>query len=160
MSIVFDFTLSILTNPIFPFATLLLGYLIGHRLAIGRDRRKEFNSACDDFRDAFLPEMIFLKHNAKISDTGSSNNLGEFLSYGYIHRHLKAFEIFRNYLSSKERKDIDEAWEQYYHDKDNSITLYYEQFGIEGKKPTDKIESEKELVLKRIEKILKFAQHK
>jgi hypothetical protein len=152
----------------FSLGALAGGIVIGianHYLSKSRDKESretiDFNKAADEFRNAFLPELAFLKHNVVIPENERMyTTLAEYLQSGFINRHLKAFEIFRNYLSSKERKDIDKAWEQYCHDKDNSIALYYEQFEIEGKKPTDKIESEKELVLKRIEKILKFAKHK
>jgi hypothetical protein len=38
-----DFFIGILTSPAFPIFTGLIGFLLGHYLAIGRDRRKELN---------------------------------------------------------------------------------------------------------------------
>ena len=35
-----------------PIVTFLLGGLVGHRLALGRDKRKEFNEYSDPIRDA------------------------------------------------------------------------------------------------------------
>lgn len=145
------FAIKILTSPAFSLVTLLLGFLIGHRLSIGRDERQEFNNAAAFFREAFLPEITFLKHNVNIGNLGSSGDLSELLRFGYVHRHLKAFEIFRNYLSTKERTSIDKAWQKYCHHPDNPENLYFDQYSEKDMKI---------IALERIEGILKFAKHK
>ncbi len=82
------------------------------------------NNAATTFRDAFLPQLIFLKHNANIGNIGSTDELSGILQFGYIHYHLKAFEVFKNYLSAKERADIDKAWKQYCYNQDNPEILF------------------------------------
>ena len=136
--------IEIFTSPVFHLVTLLLGFLIGHRLAIGRDKRNDFNKAATIFREAFLPEIIFLRHNANITGSSSSNSVGESLSFGYLHRHLQAFEIFRCYLSAKERAGIDKAWQKYCYDANNWETLCFNKYS-------------RKVALERIEAILKFA---
>jgi len=123
-------------------------HLIGesHQNAIKLIQRQEFNKAATEFRNAFYPELIFLKHNARIDGCGSSDDLGEFLRFGYLHRHLKAFETFKTYLTSEERMAIKKKWDEYcnftqYSDKTNEAEL-------------------KKLALKGIKKILKFTEHK
>lgn len=132
-----------------------------HKNATDLLRRQEFNKASTRFSNAFLPELIFLKHNAKISGCGSSNDLHEFLLAGYIHRHLEAIETFRSYLLTKERMDIDKAWQKYCHHPDNPEILYFEQYSI---KSTNKIRNSeidlKKIALARIETIIKFAEHR
>ena len=118
---------------------------------LSKSRNKEmgriavYNKAATDFREAFLPEATFLKHNANIGGLGSSNDLKEILRDGYL-RHLKAFEIFKTYLTPKKRIAIEKKWEEYcnfaqYSDKANEVEL-------------------KKLALKHIEAILKFTEHK
>jgi hypothetical protein len=105
---------SIITNPAFSIASLLIGFLLGHYLAIGRDKRNDFNKAAAIFREAFYPEIILLKHNVRVPDCRSySDNPSEFLFAGYTLCHLKAFEVFRAYLSSKDKIGIDKAWKEY-----------------------------------------------
>jgi hypothetical protein len=130
-----------------------------HKNAIDLMQRQDFNKAATEFRNAFLPELIFLKHNAKIAGTGSSDDLSEFLLSGYIRRHLKALEVFKNHLSAQERADIDKAWKQYCYNKDNPEFLFFEQY-FTGMGSKSEKEAKKTLVLERIEDLLKFAKHK
>lgn len=132
-----------------------------HKNATDLLRRQEFNKASTKFRIAFLPELIFLKHNAKISGSASSNDLHEFLLAGYSHRHLEAIETYRSYLPTKERTDIDKAWQKYCHRPDNPEILYFEQY---SNKSTNSIQNSKadlkKVALERIEAIIKFAEHR
>lgn len=153
--------IEILTGPAFPLTTLLLGFLVGHRLSIGRDKRQEFNNAASLFRDAFLPEITFLKHNANIGSLGSSSDLGECLQFGYIHRHLKALEVFKPYLSPKNRIGIDRAWKEYCCHPDNPNIVFFEKYSWKvANKGKDYEKQLKVIALDRVEKILGFAKPK
>jgi hypothetical protein len=153
--------INILTSPAFPLITLLLGFLIGHRLSIGRDKRQEFNKAATIFREAFLPEITYLRHNANIGNLGSSTNLNELLFYGYVHRHLKALEIFKPNLSRKDRVGIDKAWKEYCCHPDNPKIPFFEKYSwMVANKGKDYENELKTMALNRIENILKFAKTK
>jgi len=126
--------------------------------AIDLMQRQEFNKAAAEFRNVFLPETTFLKHHANIGGLGSSNNLHEILNSGYL-RQLKALEIFKSYLSSKERANIDKVWQEYCRRTDDPNVFYFEQYST--KNVSKEREKElKELALQKIEEILKFAKHK
>ena len=120
---------------------------VSHQNTIDLMQRQEFNKAATEFQNAFLCEIIYLKHNARLPECERTyTTLYEFLRTGYIFRHLKAFNNFRGHLPTNERFAIDKAWAEYcnfdqYSDKNNEIKL-------------------KELALSRIEKILEFAKHK
>ena len=60
--------IKILTNPFFSLITLLLGFLIGNRLAIGRDRRKEFNEVADPLAKILTEERNNLRPISPIID--------------------------------------------------------------------------------------------
>lgn len=125
----------------------LIGALIVYRNALKLHRIVEFNKAATAFRNAFHCELVYLKYNARLPECERTyTNLKEFLKAGYIFRHLKAFDIFRDYLPTKERIAIDKAWEEYcdfeqYSNKNNERDL-------------------KNIALKNIEKIFKFATPK
>ena len=150
--------IEILTSPGFSLATLLLGFFMGHRLAIGRDKRNDFNKAAAIFREAFLPEIVFLRHNAKVAGSNASDDVGGTLSFGHLHRHLRAFEVFRSYLSTKKKAGIDKAWQKYCRDPDNPEALCFGQYSCKPTENTPARKAEfKKIALERIEEILKYA---
>ena len=134
----------------------LFSYLFSER----RRRNEEFNKAASKFRNAFLPEIIFLKHNARISSAGSSDNLQEFLLFGYTRRHLKALVAFKPYLAPKKKKGIDQAWQEYCCNPDKLDELYFQQYSYKSTERETIGEQCKQLALERIEKILEFSKHK
>lgn len=136
----------------------LLGGWIGYRNAIGIYNIAEFNKAASAFRNVFLPIITYLKHNANIGGIGSSNNLHEILFSGYL-RQLKALEIFKIHLSSKDREGIEKAWQNYCKSQSDPTVLNFEQYST--KNATSEQEKElKHLAHTRINKILKFAEPK
>lgn len=134
-----------------------LGAWLAHFFSERRRRQDDFNKAADKFRVSFMPEIIFLRHNAKING-GSSNDLNEFLRAAYL-RQLESITIFKNSLSPEKRKGIDAAWKEYCHHPDNTNIPWFEQYSwkVQGKGKSSE-ESLKKLALERIEKILKFAE--
>jgi hypothetical protein len=153
--------IEIITNPAFPIVTLLIGILIGHRLTLGRDKRQEFNKVATSFREAFLPELTYLEHNANTGDLGGSNDLCEILSAGYVHRHLNAYQVFREYLSHRERVKFEKAWRKYCYHQENPSTQFFEQYSwkIQGT-GKDKENYYNQLALDRILDLLKFSKNK
>jgi len=144
------------------------GIVIGianHFLSKSRNKEDrtiaEFNKAAKDFRDAFLPEVTFLKHNANIGGLGSSNDLFEILQFAYVHRHLKALDVFKTYLTANDRIAVDKAWKEYCYHSDNQNILFLEQYSWKvANKGKDYEKRLKDVALSRIEKILQFAEPK
>ena len=150
------FAIKILTDPLFPLVTLLLGFLIGHRLAIGRDKRNDFNKAASIFRDTFLPERLLLdiRH---APDASKSNSAMEIIEPA-IPRHTEAMLRFIDNLSWWKQICFTRAWNKYAHYKvkgepDTPFLAMYFEDKWEGR-------DTKELAIERIEKILKFAEPK
>jgi hypothetical protein len=100
------FITEIITNPLFPVVTLLLGFLIGHRLAIGRDRRKEFNAASDEFRKIFTQTLVDIQdENSFFGGYSIDTDSFKKLQVAYLN--------FRYLLKGAYRNQYDEAWDQY-----------------------------------------------
>ena len=78
----------------------ILGAFIGYYFSTRLINRQEFNKAASDFRNAFIPEIIFLKHNANVAGGNASEDVGQSLSFGHYHRHLQAFEVFSKGVKS------------------------------------------------------------
>ncbi|MCK9276247.1 MAG: hypothetical protein M0P57_14300 [Syntrophales bacterium] len=135
------------------------GAWLAHYFSECRRKNDDFNKAASEFRNAFLPEIVYLKHNAIING-GSPSDLCEYLRSGYL-RHLKALEIFKNHLSGKNKKLIEKAWKEYCFHKDNPDILWFEQYSwiVQGKGQNRDHEF-KILALDRIMKILEYAKGK
>ncbi len=102
-----EFLISIITHPAFSLATLLIGYFIGNRLIIGRDRRKEFISASTEFRRELNQAIVNISGNFMIY----YNILSDIDKTCYA-----AYLNFRPYLSRIYYYQYDKAWEQYCND--------------------------------------------
>jgi len=141
---------------------VILSAWIGYRNALKVQNIITFNKAATEFRNAFLHELIFLRHNASTPEGERTyTTLNEFLQSGYIHRHLRAFEIFKDYLSSSDRVDIDKAWQEYSCHPNNPGVLFFEQYSWKvANKGKDHEKQLKVLAMNRIEKILEFAKPK
>lgn len=57
-----------LQNPLIPLATFLLGVLLGHRTALWRDKRQEFNEAADPVRAWLLSEQAAPNWRSRMPD--------------------------------------------------------------------------------------------
>lgn len=101
--------------------------------------RQKFIEAADKFQGAFTNQLNFLESNVN-TGSGDTSNIGEYLKAHYVSTHLNTFRTFRNSLSDKERKAIDNAWGKY---------CNFAQYS-----------NNKELALKCLKDVLKFAKHK
>jgi len=138
----------------------LVGGWIGYINALNIYNITEFNKAATDFKNVFLYELIYLKYNARIPEGERTyTTLNEFLFAGYVHRHLKAYEIFRNHLSAEDRIGIDKAWQKYCKHPDDPNTLYFEKY-ITNNVSKEREKELMELALKNLESVLEFAKHK
>lgn len=133
------------------------GAWLVHFFSERRRRNDEYNKAAAEFRNAFLPEIIYLKHNAKVNG-GSSTDLCEYLRSGYL-RQLKALEIFKTHLADKKKEGIKKAWKAYCFHPESTNILWFEQYSWKIKGPDREAEFKK-LALERIEKIVGFAEQK
>lgn len=130
---------------------------LAHLYSVSRDRRKEFNEAAKEFTSNFVPELKLLKRHALGDDSG---NTTEHILAAAIERHETAMMTFRRYLNGVDKNGFDEAWQNYALDDWNgwqtppneAINKYhsYENTLIELKM--------RELVIKSIEWLLKFAE--
>lgn len=137
----------------------LVGAWIAFRNAISVYKLDEFNKAAAVFRCAFYPDIIYLKHGSRIEGVGHADNLSAFLLQGYLHRHLKAMETFKDFLSPRNRKGIDKEWQKYCCDHCQKERMF-EQYSCKLMNKDTKTEELKQLALHRIENLLEFAKHK
>jgi hypothetical protein len=104
-----EFLVNTLTHPAF---TAIIGFLAGHFLAMGRDRRKEFNEAAAKFREAFakIRKTINDSHPG-ISKMGQTDFFMLFTeSYD---RQYEALIHFKDHLSRKQQEALEKTWEQH-----------------------------------------------
>lgn len=68
---------SIFTNPTFSIITGLVGFLLGHYLTIGRDRRREFNEIAIPITLKLLRQLEILNEGRLINSLVSDNEFNE-----------------------------------------------------------------------------------
>lgn len=131
------------------------GALIVHFLSKSRRNEENFKKAATKFKYAFLPEIIYLRHNAHIGRGGSSSDLGEYLGAAYL-KHLEAITIFMDSLTNRQKNKVNDAWQTYCHNQKNKGELNFEQYS--HKASGKDIVHLTALALERIEKLLKIAE--
>lgn len=135
-----------------------VGALFIHFLSKSRRNEEDLKKAVTKFKCAFLPEIIYLRHNADIKRGGSSTDLGEYLRAAYL-RHLKAITVFTDSLTDRQKTKINAAWQTYCHHQENKDELNFEQYSYKASGKTKKdIVHLKTLALDRIEKLLKSTE--
>lgn len=95
----------LLDSSVTSFLTFLLGLALGHWLAIGRDKRKEFNAAAQKFHAAFFQTIQLLR-----SQTQDVFNI---ITPAVINDQEKAVIEFERVLSKFKRSALAAAWSRY-----------------------------------------------
>lgn len=129
-----------------------VGALITHFLSKSRRNEERLNKAASEFEVAFLPKIIYLRHNANIGQGAFTDDLSRDL-YGAYLRHLKALTIYKSSVPRNKRKKIDVVWKEYCHDPQNNEKLFFEQYSTKTMKGQDKIHV-RNLALNRLEKLI------
>ncbi|MDY0297464.1 MAG: hypothetical protein RB296_09115 [Acidobacteriota bacterium] len=90
-------------NIAFSLIGVLVGYLIGNRLAIGRDRRKEFNILVDPIRISLLGEKHNINRNQTAFNSARIELIREELPFWKRRRFDEAVKNYRNSKSAENR---------------------------------------------------------
>jgi hypothetical protein len=134
------------------------GSLLAHWLSEKRRKKENFEKAVAHFKNAFLPEIIYLKHNTKIEGAASHSDLNLFLNAGFF-RQLKALEEFLPYLSDAKKIKIKKAWKSYCYEPENPERVWFEQYSWRAINKGKSYESElKKIALERIMEIIKHSK--
>ncbi len=108
----------ILTHPLLPIVTGILGFFMGHRFALWRDRRNEFNAAS---------EILFVDlEKQRVSPSVHSKEPNEM-----------SFAVFRRHLHGRQRCAFDQAVEAY--KKANSDYTPIDEFAFYQHRDPDKV---------------------
>jgi hypothetical protein len=96
---------SCLSTSLLSFLTFLIGLVLGHRLAIGRDKRKEFNTSAEKFSASFVQTRQSLR--------SQNQDVREIITAAVISDQEKALIAFERFLSEREQREILAAWSSY-----------------------------------------------
>ena len=138
-----------------------VGAYAAHRFAIDRDRRKEFQEAATQFREAFLEEIRALQ-KARIFDVAidsDGDRVYDILERGIV-RHEKAKIRFKPFLRNCDRTRFEVAWKEYYSEGEANYHLCDYQGEQDPKSGKIRINLEiklMELALAQIHRLLSFA---
>ncbi len=134
----------------------LVGALLTNWLALYRDRKKEFQDAGKNFREAFLEvnRLLSIRHPMHI--TGSEFQPTFELLPKYYKQHYEALIRFEPYISRSAKQNLRKLWEEYCSfDKTHKHATYSEY------QCTANMEEEwpkRQLALDRIEEMFKYTR--
>ena len=145
----------IIKDPLFNVIWGLVGFLFGNLLAIGRDKRNDFNKAAETFRDAFNETLLLLNPQSFIDKQGEDTYA--ILQKNIIKQEKVALE-FSQILSKRKRKAFDRAWKEYCYDDNNQNTIFLEKYTSHGS--IIKNQKARTVAFDRINKLMEFAKPK
>jgi len=169
-----DLFLNIITHAAFGTVTFLVGLWGGHRLAIGRDRRKEFNEAAAKFRSAFTEIRKTIRESQSGVRGFRQTDFFQLFTDSYQSQY-DALIHFKDHLNCKEQEAIEKAWEKhcwdnYFDEKESHGPFLHYHYNSEVEmrdgEPhiTKTLETAftevKQLATENVERLLSFAKPK
>jgi hypothetical protein len=94
-----------LNNQLISVLTFLLGLVLGHWLAIGRDKRKEFNAAAERFYAHFLSTIQLLR--------AGSQDVFTIITPAVLKDQERAVIEFERFLPKSRQVRLNTAWSKY-----------------------------------------------
>lgn len=134
--------------------------LVGVIAANFFSKRRSRHQAAAEFRNTFLPEILYLRDDVRAVDDSRSGRVNEFL-YAAIFKHLEAMGRFKHLLGEMGQKQLRISWDEYCHpegipsDQYEKRDFRFDDYDhIERSKGR---EEAKKVALQKIGKILEFA---
>jgi len=155
---------TIITSPAFSFITAGVGFLIGNRLAHGRDRIQEFNKAAAAFHAEFADAIFHLQQIVDLVP-GQKKGMFQIINTHNLAQYEKAVILFKPFLNNDEvalrfnntwadykryMKATEEQYADYENPADTSLTRHV--IVHNEKRPHE--------YLKHIDKLLSYAKRK
>jgi hypothetical protein len=103
---------------LFSLLTFFAGLFIGHRLAIVRDKRQEFNDAARPIREWLIRQA---KHPSAYTQRPSDAELDEFISYLQIWRRRGFRRAYKNLQTKREQCKYRDSFGQVLYSDEASI---------------------------------------
>ena len=95
-------------------AGALVGGRIGYNNALSFYKTTEANKASAQFREAFLPEILFLRENIVLDITPSTDqSIFNFMKTAMVHRHARALILYMDTFQKNKAACIGRAWKEY-----------------------------------------------
>ena len=135
-------------KTIFSSASLLF-LLIWIYLNIRKNRRRPFVLAGERLEEAFIDAVQDLSQG--------KGDAFEFLRDAFP-RHEEAYRKFRTYLKGRTLQQFDDAWQEYYCNRNEDPHPFPEQYFAGGN--IELAKEKRALALKRIAKLLSFARNR
>ena len=158
-----EFFNEIIKNQFFSVATGLFGYLIGNHLALGRDKRKEFNNAASIFRNAFAEEIVLLKkEKGRRPNWGNSDDKWQ-TAHEIVGKAIKKHELayinFRHYIGFLKKSGFDSEWKKYAEpNKEKAASNQFVEYDSLGDFQEEKLIRQR--VIDRINNLMSYAKPK
>lgn len=134
----------------------LFGFLISHRLSLGRDRRKEFCDAGKEFLDAFVEVQRLLEINPPVNPAiGNEWQKTIKLVRRFYQQHHSAVVRFEHHIPWHKKASFRNCWYEYCcYDKQNNCETFSDYTSELMNQELEK----RRLAISRVRKLLKFTR--
>jgi hypothetical protein len=140
--------------------SLIVGGFIGYYIRRLNLRYQEFLRASKEFRDAFAPALVELDPINDVKEGYTQDTFSFNIVIKYFDRQKLAVQVFSDYLSTRKKRQLNDAWQEYAYPHHNEFPNEFNEIGFDYKTFNPAEEPDiREKIRNRIKKIISFGKY-
>lgn len=140
--------------------SLIVGGFIGYYTRRLNLRYQEFLRASKEFRDAFAPALVELDPVHDVKEGYTIDTFSFNIVIKYFDSQKLAVQVFSDYLSSRKKRKLNDAWQEYAYPHHKQFPSEFDEVGFDYRTSNPAEEPEiRNKIRNRIKRIISFGKY-